>query len=75
MPETQMNLEITPKTRKTKLCYSLALTNQTSLLYDERAMGLSHRGNWVGETTQCTQCHPKAENRTCVSQVKCQQWI
>lgn len=50
MPETQMNLEITPKKEKQKLCYSLALTNQTSLLYDERAMGLSYRRNWVRET-------------------------
>lgn len=44
MPETQMNLEITPKIRKTKCCEGLVLVNQASLLHGERAMEVSPRG-------------------------------
>lgn len=51
MPETQMNLEITPKTRETKAVRAWLLINQASVLHGEKGYRtLSHRGNWVCET-------------------------
>lgn len=45
MPETQMNLEITPKTRETKAVRAWLLINQARVLHGEKGYGtLSHRG-------------------------------
>lgn len=52
MPETQMNLEITPKNEKNKSCEGLVLISQASLLHGERAMGLSHT-----EEVMCPSVH------------------